>query len=121
MTIITTAYVTEMIAGAGLTKIVEMLRNDNIVIDNHDGKEMKIDGFAILASNEICPLIENTPYFSMSGMRISRDSKVHISQGSVGGTVRMDRDMKDAIEAYNNNCRFERHKVLYWEKLSDRV
>jgi hypothetical protein len=77
-------------------------------INNHTNRVETLQGYVILDDVYFCPIIKDTTYFCLNPLYIDYDKKrVHLSRGSVGGTienVNHNMDVTKAIEAYKHRA-----------------
>jgi hypothetical protein len=88
--------------------VLEALHNgERTMIDNHsiaEIEEVKIQGYAILNNNHVCPLFVDSQGFSLNALYFDEeDNKIHLSRYSVGGVLNLQHmDIHSAIKKYNS-------------------
>lgn len=90
-------------------EVIQNLKdNDFHVINNHNDRDERIDGYLIIERAQynfkyVAPVF-NGAYFSVNPLYVGEDGRVHISTRSIGGAVapfQHNGNMEKAIAAYN--------------------
>jgi hypothetical protein len=77
-------------------------------INDHNNRVETLQGYIILDDMYFCPVIKDTTVYCLNPLYIDYDNKrVHLSRGSVGGSVmnmNYDMDPVKAVEAYKKHA-----------------
>lgn len=101
-----------------IDEMYEAVLNNPVIIDDHNGKLMRINGVIELAHGGIAPLIFGCERYCLNEL-YTKDGALHYSIKSIGGVLRYaDEDnIKDAIDYYNiettrKSCRIVDFRML---------
>lgn len=95
------------------TVVAEFLKGTE-VIDNHDNKVIDLYALVLFASEDkgVAGVVANAAYQSLNAVRLNnKDSKLHLSQMSIGGTVIGDVAEVETIIKYNESCTYDGCKI----------
>jgi hypothetical protein len=94
-------------------KVLDAINNGQInFIDNHDGKEKRLDGYVVLKRGNVCPIYVGSSFCLNYLYLDDEDNKIHLSQMSVAGNVyARGKGIFAAIDEYNSSCTAEYRKV----------
>jgi hypothetical protein len=89
------------IKASDFKEIFTLAMESETFIDDHNGMEEKLDGFAVLRNGYIVLLMKDI-YFCLNELYVL-DGKLRLSTMSVAGNIiSRNRSLEDAIETYNN-------------------
>ena len=66
-------------------ELLARVMDNPVVIDMHNGQELKLQGVAISEGEDVCPIFLNT-HFCLNPLFIGKDGRVKLSESSVGVT-----------------------------------
>jgi hypothetical protein len=88
--------------------VVELLNAGGVMyIDDHNGDVREVKAYVVMEDGSVCPMPETKLGASLSSLYIADNGKLHMGQGSIGGTLHYSSDNNYAslhaeVERYNS-------------------